>query len=168
MADEKITDLAVATTPNGIDNLFEIAQDDGGGGFSSKSLSLQQLITALGANNSGTFTPTLTIVTNLDTLIAHVCYFTRIGDVVTVNGQVQINATAAGDIVFRMSLPIASVFGNVRQLSGVSANDDTTLVDVNVLAIRSDTVNNEAEFRNPVVSLTTQTYHFNFAYLILS
>jgi hypothetical protein len=72
---------------------------------------------------SGTYTPTLTNVTNVASSTAVTCQYMRVGNVVTVSGQVSITATAgAATTVLDMSLPIASAFTLERQAGGVFSN----------------------------------------------
>jgi hypothetical protein len=72
---------------------------------------------------SGTYTPTLTNVTNVASSTAVTCQYMRVGNVVTVSGQVSITATAgAAATVLDMSLPIASAFTLERQAGGVFSN----------------------------------------------
>jgi len=65
---------------------------------------------------SGTYTPTLTNSTGVGSSAASACQYIRVGNVVTVSGQVMI----AGDLSLnmKMSLPIASAFTASRQAAG--------------------------------------------------
>ena len=65
---------------------------------------------------SGTYTPTLTNSTGVGSSAASACQYMRVGNVVTVSGQVMI----AGDLSLnmKMSLPIASAFTASRQAAG--------------------------------------------------
>lgn len=59
---------------------------------------------------SGTYTPSLTAVANLDSIIPNGTFqYTRIGNIVSVTGYVAVDATAAGylDTSFTVSLPVA-------------------------------------------------------------
>lgn len=71
---------------------------------------------------SGTYTPTITSVANLSSTTAQVCYYTRVGDIVTVSGFVQ-TQTVSDEVVTTLdiSLPIASNFTSAVQLSGSSS-----------------------------------------------
>lgn len=67
---------------------------------------------------SGRWTPTLTNTTNIDTTTPHECQYLRINDEVIVSGVVEIDATALGAVVMKMSLPIASAFAVTEDASG--------------------------------------------------
>ena len=68
---------------------------------------------------SGTYTPTGTIVTNLDSITPQLATYTRVGDIVTVTGACTIDPTASGNITGDLSLPVVSNFGAASDLSGV-------------------------------------------------
>ena len=71
---------------------------------------------------SGTYTPTLTNSSGIASSAASACQYMRVGNVVTVSGQVQIAPTGS-DFNMKMTLPIASAFTASRQASGhFSAN----------------------------------------------
>ncbi|WP_052757283.1 hyaluronate lyase N-terminal domain-containing protein [Sphingobium chungbukense] len=72
---------------------------------------------------SGTYTPTLTNVTNVSGSTAYQCRYTRIGDVVRVSGRVDVDPTAGGTVELGISLPIASNFTTIYQCSGVAASE---------------------------------------------
>jgi len=67
---------------------------------------------------SGTYTPTATIVTNLDSATPVVSTYVRVGNVVCVFGSVGVDPTASGSLSFRLSLPIASNFGSTTDATG--------------------------------------------------
>lgn len=114
---------------------------------------------------SGTYTPSLTNVTNLDSTTANACQWMRVGNVVTVSGSVAINATdGAAEVNFRMSLPIASAFTAAEQCGGVARGTGVTAV---ALRIAANAANDEAEFRGDPAASTSVTAHFTFTYLVL-
>lgn len=67
---------------------------------------------------SGTYTPTLTNVTNVDASTAYSCQYMRVGNVVTVSGRIAIDATATGPFEVRVTLPVASNFANANEAGG--------------------------------------------------
>jgi hypothetical protein len=75
---------------------------------------------------SGTYTPTLTNVANVAVSVAGVCQWIRVGNVVTVSGQVQVDPTAGTTFTeVDMSFPIASNITTASQAAGVSTNSTT-------------------------------------------
>ncbi len=67
---------------------------------------------------SGTYTPTITNTTNVTASTPYLSNYVRIGSQVIVFWSVDINATAATNTEFQMTLPVASNFGNTIQLTG--------------------------------------------------
>jgi len=117
---------------------------------------------------SGTYTPTLTNTTNISASTAAVCQYMRVGNTVTVSGQVSgITMTAAGptNTVLRMTLPVASNLSAVRQLggAGVFYSSQARGTAISIYADAGDV----AEF-NWLAPTTTagQTFTFSFTYLV--
>lgn len=113
---------------------------------------------------SGTYTPTLTNVSNITSSTPYVCQWMRVGNVVTVSGQVDINITSVSlPVNLRMSLPIASALSSLNQLGGTTVE---FLGDVGVLY--ADGINDAATFKVSVPTFSgTSSYWFTFTYLIV-
>lgn len=113
---------------------------------------------------SGTYTPTLFNVTNIDASTAYVCQYMRVGNVVTVSGKVDIDQTAAVAYELGLSLPIASNFSASEQCAGtavgVTAADDA-------LWILGDTTNDRASFQAAATSTSNHSHYFTFTYQII-
>ena len=114
---------------------------------------------------SGTYTPTLTNVTNVAASTARLCQWTRVGNVVTVSGQLAITLTTtllASEI--DISLPIPSALTTAYQLGGTA----TATAAQATWAIQADATNDRAQFMaTGIASVTSQTYTFQFGYEIL-
>lgn len=95
--------------------------------------------------DGGTYTPTGTGVTNVDSVSPGEANWIRVGASVSVYFYAACDATAAGatTTVFRLSLPIASNFSASNQLSG-SASTQGIWQAVDITA---DTTNDEASVR---------------------
>jgi len=167
MALKKITDLDAATTPEETGNLFEIAQDDGGGNFSSKKMSLAQLLALFPTLASGTYTPTFTILANLDSGSSYLCMYTRVGNVVTVWGTLLVDATASGNVRFYLSLPISSTFASTKDASGTAQGLFTSTSNVGWSVVYADIGNNRVLFNAQTNVLTNNQWFFSFSYLVL-
>ena len=114
---------------------------------------------------SGTYTPTLTIIANLDAFTAYACQYVKVGSVVTVSGRVDLNPTTT--LVMSqlgISLPFASAFTGTNQCGGVGATDT---VAGQSSAIVADAVNARAQMRWVPVDATNQPMFFTFTYLIV-
>lgn len=114
---------------------------------------------------SGTYTPTLTNVTNVAASTARQCSWMRIGNVVTVSGQVDIDLTSTGaSSELGMSLPIASALTTAYQCGGTAH-----AVGVHACwSIQADAANDRARFQSygPTDS-SNLTYTFSFTYEVL-
>lgn len=67
---------------------------------------------------SGTYTPTDSANSNLDSATPAECQWMRVGNVCTVSGQVTADPTATGVCSFELSLPIASTFTTASDANG--------------------------------------------------
>lgn len=114
---------------------------------------------------SGTYTPTLTNVTNITASTAAVCQYMRVLTAVTVSGSVSITATAAGNAVLRMSLPIASNFASATQAGGTFAT--TTAGGTAQGGIVADATNKTFTFQFVAANTTATTYTFSLTYQIV-
>jgi len=116
---------------------------------------------------SGTYTPTLTNTTNVAASTAYECQYMRVGNTVTVSGQVDIDPTlAATDTVLGMTLPIASALAANRQLGGTAANSTAGRYGEGV-AITADLTNDRAQFLLRPTSINNSSYGFSFTYRVL-
>lgn len=112
---------------------------------------------------SGTYTPTLTNVTNVAASTAYQCQYMRVGNVVTVSGQVDIDPEATGAIRIDLSLPIASGFtananlgGTFMAVSGVSGG-----------VCLANTVDDRAQFSGDAQTTANTGFWFHFTYRVI-
>lgn len=122
---------------------------------------LKATISDLPALVSGTYTPTLTNVANVAASVAYPAQYLRVGNVVNVSGQVDIDPTAAALTELRISLPIASALAANEQCSGVASN---LTESARVLA---DIVNDAALLQFTAVAVTNQSFAYTFTYLVI-
>lgn len=161
MADTKISALTDASALAGTEQIPGV--QSGG----NVKLTPTQIATYLGVN-SGTYTPTLTNVSNCASLTSDGAQWLKVGTIVTVSGRVQVTPTAGATLTrFRISLPVASNLAAatnhecVGTLGIVSASAD------NAGIIQADTTNDEAQAHFYSVGTGTNTVHFHFTYRIL-
>lgn len=117
----------------------------------------------------GTYTPTLTNVTNITASTAYVCQYLRVGNVVTFSGKVLIEATIETfSTSLALSLPIASSFAANQQLAGTMSISINSGVGVVSGTVEADTVNDRAliNFNTPVDHLDMEIF-FHATYLIV-
>lgn len=113
---------------------------------------------------SGTYTPTLTNTTNIGASTARLATYMRVGNTVTVAGQLDIDPTATGAVLLGISLPIASNFSTAYQLGGVGSS---TAIANESYGIEADATNDRASMKNIAVSTANHTVTYTFTYQLL-
>jgi hypothetical protein len=113
---------------------------------------------------SGTYTPTLTNVTNVASSTSAVCQYIRVGDVVTVSGVIVIDPTATGLIQVDISLPIASNFANATNGAGTCSEADASALFGSVYA---SATNDRMILKGSTSISSAQSVAFSFTYRII-
>lgn len=114
---------------------------------------------------SGTYTPTLTNVTNITTSTAFTCQYLVIENTVTVSGKVSVDTAGAGAAELGISLPVASDFTAEEQCGG---NANTISGTHNGAGILADATNDRASMQwNAAGVGGARTWSFSFTYQIL-
>lgn len=113
---------------------------------------------------SGTYTPTLTNVANLDASTAFVCQYLRVGNTVTVSGAVAVDPTAgAASTQLGISLPIASNFANTEDCGGTGFAISVQQGG----GIFADATNDRAELRFLSNDTSNRQFQITFTYRII-
>jgi hypothetical protein len=157
--------LVFGTTPDGSESPVEAMRITSGQGIQIARTSVTAPVDADGNVFSGTYTPTLTNVTNLDTTAAFVCQYMRVGNVVTVSGSFNANPTAIGDTEFEMSLPITPNFLSRNNLGGVAQSIESD--NDNSVSIYGSAANDRAIFRWSTNRIGIGGYSFTFTYRVI-
>jgi len=122
----------------------------------------------IGNVSSGTYLPTITNSTNVAASTRSDCQFMRVGNMVTVSGQITIDVTTtATDSVLLMTLPIASTFTASRQCGGTGASSSAGVYGTETIAIMGNVAGGSAEFRLRPTSIANLDYRFSFTYQVL-
>lgn len=114
---------------------------------------------------SGTYTPTLTGVANVDAATSNVCQYMRVGNVVTVSGTINVDTTTASTLTqLGISLPIASALTSFVQCCGTANSRIANAFGI----ITGDATNDRAqlEFAN-AVGTGNSAWFFQFTYTVL-
>jgi hypothetical protein len=114
---------------------------------------------------SGTYTPSLTNTTNVAASSAGVAQYMRVGNVVTVSGQVDIDPTAAGDTVMGVSLPVASNINAQTNCGGTFAVLSGIVVQGG--SIYGDSANDRVTFRMAATDTANRAYQYHFTYRVI-
>lgn len=113
--------------------------------------------------DSGTYTPTGTGVTNVDSVTPGLATYMRIGDIVSVAGFMAVNHTTNADAtVVRLSLPIASAFTAQDDLGGACGAQDNLGG-----MVEADDTNDEALFRWVAPTSATRFIAYSYQYRVL-
>lgn len=114
---------------------------------------------------SGTYTPTLTNVANLDGSTAYQCQYIRIGNTVTVSGKVDVDPTlATTSTQLGISLPIASNLGATEDCAGTAFASG---IAGQGAAILGDAANDRAQMQWMSTDITNQAMYFTFTYEVI-
>jgi hypothetical protein len=94
--------------------------------------------------------------------------YLRVGNTVTVSGQITIDATTANtDTTVKMSLPIASNFSSSRQLGGTGSSVSASNFGIQNIAFLGDATNDSVDLRlRPSVN-TSLLYNYSFTYQVI-
>lgn len=137
-----------------------VRQSAVGGAFTVSPLAAAELADVA----PGTYTPTLTAVTNVAASTAHSCQYLRVGPTVTVSGLVEVDPTGAGSVELGISLPVASNFTAAEQCAGVAASPAVAGLSAAILA---DATTDRASLQWVAVDTANRTFAFTFMYRVL-
>jgi hypothetical protein len=111
--------------------------------------------------SSGTYSPTLTSLSNIDSTATAVCTWMRVGNVVNVCGNISVDATVSSTLTqVGVSLPIASNFTLSTDLKGLGNNLGTPAT------ISCDTTNDRATITYTTAQIVNSEVIFHFQYLV--
>ncbi len=151
-----------------------------GGGSSALVLTVNKRVYGTGLHNngdvsgatnqylaSGTFTPTMFPGLNVTAATGLKCQWIRVGNVVTVSGECQIQTPGIAVTTCGMELPIFSNLAVSNDCSGVIQQRIGAAV-AGLLVIGGDTVNNRANIQFTAVAASTNNYGFQYTYEVLA
>lgn len=111
----------------------------------------------------GTYTPTVTLGTNAQGYAITEAYYYRIGDIVTVSGQITANPSSTGtSTIYYLSIPISSTFSNNYELNGTGVDDINQCYK-----FYADTSNNRCEIENYPSGSGGQVLNYIFTYRVI-
>lgn len=118
---------------------------------------------------SGTYTPTLASLSNVAASVPYLARWMRVGNVVTVSGQLDIDPTLANVITsLSITLPIASAITSGAELSGTAVRVSGGAGEAGVAcAVYGDPATDTAvvNYNNDAV-LTARVFTYHFTYLV--
>lgn len=116
---------------------------------------------------SGTYTPTITNVTNISASTAYQCQYMRVGNTVTVSGKVGLDITAVGAYEAGISLPIASNFGADEDCAGTGEGITSAPGAADSVYVKADITNDRASLNGNDNDTSNHSHFFMFTYQII-
>lgn len=111
----------------------------------------------------GTYTPTVTLVTNVDAATVTTCNYQKIDSIVYVYGEISIDPTANNsDTRVDITLPITTTISQTYNLAGNASAFDVS----EALRIYGNTSNGKAVLRYKASDNASHTFSFQFQYRI--
>ncbi len=154
----------------GIGNTSPTVTLDVTGGIKTSRTAVTAPATSDGNIFSGTYTPTLTNVANIDipASTAYTFQYMRVGNVVTVSGKIDVAVTSGGFTRLNVSLPISSNFSATENCAGTAVLAAAGF-SVNIPAsISADTTNDVAQMQYwGNLTGMAQSYYLTFTYRII-
>jgi hypothetical protein len=163
--------VAIDSSGNvGIGNTSPTVTLDVTGGIKTSRTAVTSPATSDGNIFSGTYTPTLTNVANIDipASTAYTFQYMRVGNVVTVSGKIDVTVTGTGLTRLNVSLPISSNFSAEENCAGTAVMTASS-VSINIPAsIRADATNDVAQVQyHGNLTGMAQAYFLTFTYRII-
>jgi hypothetical protein len=118
----------------------------------------------LAAVAATTFTPGLTNVTNVAASTAYQGQYIRIGNIVVASGKVDIDPTAAGQVVLGIALPVASNIGAQEDCAGAAVSPAVAGLSA---AILGDATNNRAQLEYIAVDIANRSFYYIYLYEVI-
>lgn len=115
------------------------------------------------AGTFGTYTPTLTGVTNVAASTSYPAQYQRVGNTVTVSGKLDLDPTAAVATELGISIPIASNFGNDYECGGAANAASAARGGF----ISADPTNDRARLMITPNATSNEVYQYIFMYQVI-
>jgi hypothetical protein len=120
---------------------------------------------ALGNCYSSTYTPSVGDSANISAMTAYACQYTRVGNVVTVSGRVDIDPVAAATYTsFWINFPVASNLASGFQCAGTCSPATASAGNFGVFG---DATNDRAQVDGVTASTSNQALYFIFSYQVI-
>jgi len=144
-------------------NSFTLPSADGAAGATlqtdgSKNLSFGTII------SSGVYLPVSSNITNVSASTTYTCQWMRVGAVVTVSGQIDIDPVANADTVLGITIPVSSAFTLDYQCGGTAV---MPAVSRECAAIVADPGNNRVLLKYSATNTAVNSFYFSFTYQVI-
>jgi hypothetical protein len=157
MAGIKVTDLPVLGAAAPDDVMYIVDTLTG----TSKQIAVEDIVGGIPDIESGQWNPTPINVTGSPTVNVLAGNYSRVGGVVTCSLFLEVTQGAAeSDCDFRLDLPIASNFANVKDAFGIIAYNGITPTELVNWNIKANTASDDIS-----IELVSVTDEFNYQYI---
>lgn len=125
----------------------------------------QEAVTQGDGALTGSYTPTLAALANVDAFTAFLCNWQRYGDMVSVSGRVDVDPTASATLTqLYISLPIASTFVSAQDAAGLAIASNVAGQGGGIYA---DTISPRVILQYVPTGAASQPMFFTMSYRIL-
>lgn len=115
---------------------------------------------------SGTYLPAVTVQANLSTFVELPAYYTRVGNVVTVSGFMDIDPTSGSTLTsVTFDLPIPSNFTVTSQIGGAGASGNS--LSSSAWYVEAVPATNEVKFSTFISSAVAAVFSYTFSYEVV-
>jgi len=117
-----------------------------------------------GGSTEGTYTPTYTDIVNTTSGTPSTTYYIRVGNTVTVWGNIVVSQNSLVNDSFRLTIPVASTFTSTEQLSGTGTALTTPAYSVQIFPSVST---GNAQFSSIPAATGSITIQYSYVYKVL-
>jgi hypothetical protein len=157
----------------GLGNVAPACALDVTGGIQTSRTGVTSPATTDGNIFSGTYTPQQLSIggiaqnTNVDAVTYQLAQYMRVGNMVTVSGRVDIDATATGNTIVQFSVPIASNFSSTAQGAGTAAFTSATVANNSFARLSAQTTDDCIFLQCNSTNTASVSWFYNFTYRII-
>jgi len=158
---------ATITLPSATATLATLGANTFTGKITATAAGIDVPTSALGTCYSSTYTPSITNAANTTQTTAVLCRYTRVGNIVTVYGMLNLAVNVIGSgVSFEVSLPVSSNLTNANEdLSGVGAAYPSGAASETYRAL-AETTNDTASFSGLGFNSNNHGVGFTFSYIV--
>jgi len=167
MANKKFSELPDASVSPDVDSLLCISELTAPATYESRKVTIADFKSDISSGMSGTYTPTATIMSNVDVATPTVAQWSRVGNIVTVAGSISIDQTATGSWQVDISLPVASNFAAVQDVNGVISTNANMGTSYAGGFLQADPTNDRAAIRGISGIIVATAWKYIFTYEVI-